>query len=246
MDITQRVKDLLVEDKRGLRLKESALAKFSPGPVAVVADAEKSTITLDGPIVDSLTGRMYESMGMDLGMVTPDKVRKNLQLLNGDIEVLINSPGGSVFDASDIISQFERVMAAGRKVRMVVTGVAASAAGMLALKGSELLMYDLSMLMVHQSSVTGIGGNAQDFRRYANLLDKIDNTFVNLLTSKSDISVEDARKMVEAETWFTANEAVDLGIADAVIDSSSVGQDPSMDDAASPQLLADLTAALIY
>ena len=149
-----------------------------------------------------------------------DKIKDKAQ-----INVLINSEGGDVFEGITI----HNIIASKRdKVTVEVMGLAASAASVIALSGKELFMREGSMLMIH-NVWTFAFGNANDLREQADTLDKVSNQLVNIYEAHSDLSAEEIKDFMDAETWFTASEAVEYGFADEEITdkiAASISIDP--------------------
>lgn len=147
-----------------------------------------------------------------------------------DIRLLINSPGGDVFDGTAIMN----ILAAHpARVTAVVQGLAASAASFIAVGADELVMNPGSMLMIHDAS-TGVYGWADDLRQMADLLDKISDNLAALYARKAGGSAADWRETMKAETWYTADEAVTAGLADKV-EAGSEDDAPSGADPADPE-----------
>jgi ATP-dependent Clp protease protease subunit len=135
------------------------------------------------------------------------------------VHLHINSPGGDVFEA--------RAMAAavvGHKGKVVahIDGIAASAATYLALSANEVRMTDGGLFMVHNSWTLAYG-NKSELRATADLLDKIDGTIAADYSRKTGASAAQVTAWMDAETWFTAQEALDAKFVDA-IDANSKGE----------------------
>lgn len=204
----------------------SAIEKFNPAankPVTV----EGSTIVIDGPIVSSLEEKLLKAFGLDIGLVSPAAFRDALkEAPAGDLDIAINSPGGSVFDAS-VIQSLILDRRKNDTVSATVQGIAASAASFITFAGDPIRMAPMSMLMVHQAHAL-VQGNAKGLREFANILDKVDTNIIEQLVEASNLDEKDARSAVEAETWWTASEALELGIASEVISlSDPAGSGPS-------------------
>lgn len=133
------------------------------------------------------------------------------------LNVRINSPGGDVFEARAISSQLKQF---GGKVVAYVDGLAASAATTIAMAADEVVISDGSFFMIHNAWAMAIG-NKVDMTEMATLLDKIDGAIVNDYTGKTGKSIDEVKAWMDAETWFTAQEAVDIGFADRMAGSSS-------------------------
>lgn len=140
----------------------------------------------------------------------------------GTIHLRINSPGGDVFAARAIETALRE-----HKARVVVhiDGLAASAATFIAMAGDEILIADGAMFMIHKAW-TMAWGNANDLQKTVDLLGKIDGTLVDTYAARTGQGDTRIAEWMAAETWFTADEAVQYGFADRVA-SSGDGQEPA-------------------
>lgn len=129
-----------------------------------------------------------------------------------DINLRINSPGGEVFEAVAIMNLLRDHSA---KITARVDGLAASAASFLAVSADELIMGANTELMIHDAWGLAIG-NAEDMRSYAQLLDSTSDNIASVYDAKAGGGTESWRDYMKAESWFGADEAVALGLADAV------------------------------
>lgn len=129
-----------------------------------------------------------------------------------EIRVHINSPGGEVFEAITILNMLRSHPA---RVVTVVDGVAASAAGVVAMAGDEVVMAQNTELMIHDAWGVCVGG-AQDMRDVAGRLDQLSANIAEVYAAKAGGPVEDWLAAMAAETWYMAQEAVDAGLADRV------------------------------
>ena len=201
----------------------SAMEKFSSiRPQSLVVSGQD--IYLDGPIVDSATAKLYEQWGYDLNFVTPENVRQAIEDIGGkDITLWINSPGGSVFDAGAILTAMQRHQSGEHAVNVVVDGLAASAATYIAVHGDDRQIGKMSMFMIHNSWSYAIG-DAAEMRKIADVLDKIDGTYSEMMAEQSTMSEEDIRTAMQKETWFTGGEAVEAGFMDSVYEPPKGGK----------------------
>lgn len=133
------------------------------------------------------------------------------------IHLRVNCPGGSVF-AARAMEQALRDHKG--KVVVHIDGLAASAATFIAMAGDEVVMAKGALFMIHKAW-TGMWGNAEDLRKEADLLDKIDGTLADTYADKTGKSVEEIGAWMAAETWFTAQEALDAGFADSIAESDA-------------------------
>jgi ATP-dependent protease ClpP protease subunit len=131
--------------------------------------------------------------------------------ISGAVEVHINSPGGDAFDGITIYN----ALAARDQVTTVVDGLAASAASVIAMAGQKRVMSPGAMMMIHDALALCIG-NAADMRETAILLDKVSDNIASVYAAHTGTPLADWRKAMVAEGWYTAQEAVDAGLAHEV------------------------------
>ena len=144
---------------------------------------------------------------------TPKQFKSELTSSDGDVIVWINSPGGDVFAASQIYNMLKEYNG---KVTVKIDGIAASAASVIAMAGSEILMSPVAMMMIHNPA-TVIFGEASDFKSGIDMLSEVKESIVNAYEKKTRLARNKISKMMDAETWFSANKAVELGFADKVL-----------------------------
>jgi len=147
--------------------------------------------------------------------VDPNELRADLEELEKqgitDFNIYINSPGGSVFAASAIMSQIKRFkQKTGARIHSYIDGIAASAASFLALVADDVNVYNTSIFMIHKPLVFSYG-NADDLQRDIDLLNSIeDNTIVPAYMSKATVDEDTIKSLVDEETWFNGNPEDDL------------------------------------
>jgi ATP-dependent Clp protease, protease subunit len=129
-----------------------------------------------------------------------------------ELTVRINSPGGSVFDGVAIYNALKRHDA---RVAVWIDGIAASIASMIAMAGDEVVMPENAMLMLHDPSGL-VMGTAADMRAMSAALDKMKAGMVSAYRGKSGRDDAEIEALMAAETWLSAQEAVDLGLADRI------------------------------
>ena len=129
-----------------------------------------------------------------------------------ELSVRINSPGGSVFDGVAIYNALKRYQA---KVTVWIDGIAASIASMIAMAGDEVVMPENAMLVLHDPSGL-VAGTAADMRATADALDKMAAAMVAAYRDKSGAGDAEIEALMATETWLSAEEAVELGLADRV------------------------------
>jgi ATP-dependent Clp protease protease subunit len=128
------------------------------------------------------------------------------------ITVRINSPGGSVFDGVAIYNALKRHDAA---VTVWIDGIAASIASVIAMAGDEVLMPENAMLMLHDPSALVIG-TAADMRSMADALDRMKAGMVAAYRDRSGLDDAEIEALMRDETWLSAQEALELGLADRI------------------------------
>jgi ATP-dependent Clp endopeptidase proteolytic subunit ClpP len=159
---------------------------------------------------------IYEMIGEDFwtgGGVTAKSFQKELSGIKASqIDLHINSPGGVVFDGVTIYNLIKNHPAT---VTTYIDGLAASIASVIALAGDKVIMAANALYMVHNP--TGLAmGTANDMRSLADVLDKIAGTMVGTYVSKTGKSEADIKAMLDAETWMTADEALEYGFIDEI------------------------------
>jgi ATP-dependent protease ClpP protease subunit len=148
----------------------------------------------------------------DAGVVASDFVRELADLRATSLTVHINSPGGDVFDGIAIANALRDHQAS---VHVIVDALAASIASVIALAGDTITMNRNSEMMIHDVS-GGAYGNAADMTEMAALLDKVSNNIAAAYADRAGGGVKKWRDLMRAETWFDAQETVDVGLADKV------------------------------
>lgn len=145
--------------------------------------------------------------------VTPEAFRDELRQMKGDLTVHINSPGGDVFAGVAIYNALKDYSKG--KVVVKVDGLAASIASVVAMAGDEVIMSPGSMMMIHNPWSMGVG-DSNELRKAADTLDQIKDSILPIYAERSGMSEDDVKDLMDAETWMTAEKAVELGFADAV------------------------------
>lgn len=152
--------------------------------------------------------------------VTPKQFWDELQALGEikELRVYINSPGGDVFAGQAIYSMLKRHPA---QVHVYVDGLAASAASLVAMAGDTVIMPRNAMMMVH-NPWTFVAGDSAFLRQVADELDKIRESMLAVYESRTGLERAKVIELLDAETWMTAEEAVELGFADEIEEAKQV------------------------
>lgn len=130
----------------------------------------------------------------------------------GHIHLRVNSPGGSVVDALAMMQALSNHPA---KVTAYVDGLAASSASRLILAADEVEMASNAFVMIHKVWSLAIG-NADELRKEAEILEKFDKGLVNDYARKTGREAEEIMALIEEDTWFDADEALEFGIVDRI------------------------------
>jgi len=159
---------------------------------------------------------VYGQIGpADWGFIGADSIVEALGMLgDGPISVRVNSPGGSVDEA---VAAVENLRRHSGEVTVSVDALAASAATLFLVSGFKVTAAPRAMVMIHQPHTIAIGDSAA-MRKTADILDKYSETLVDAYAAKMDASREEILSMVASETWFTAKEALAIGLVDEVVD----------------------------
>lgn len=145
--------------------------------------------------------------------VTPGLFRDELQSCEGDITVWINSPGGDVFAAAQI---YNMLMEYPGNVDVRIDGIAASAASVIAMAGNRVSMSPVAMMMIHNPMTVAMG-DKKVMQQAIDMLDEIKESIINAYELKTGLSRMKIAHMMDAETWFNARKAVELGFADDIL-----------------------------
>lgn len=178
----------------------------------IVADGGEATIYLYESIVaDDATAEWW-------GGVSAQSLVPQIREINASIiHLRINSPGGDVFAAQAIAHAIRDTKA---KVIAHIDGYAASAATAIATASDEVEISEGGFYMVHNAWTIAIG-NASDFAKTVSLLNKVDGSLAEAYAKKSGKTVDEAKAWMDAETWFSAQEAVDAGLVDRVAEGKA-------------------------
>lgn len=129
-----------------------------------------------------------------------------------NIDLRLNTPGGSVFDGNAIYNALKRHPA---NITSYIDGLAASMGSIIALAGQQVVMADNAMYMIHNPWTVAYG-DAGEFRKTADTLDKLKSSMVRIYSEKTGLSEDDVTSLMNDETWYTAEEAKESGFADEI------------------------------
>lgn len=165
---------------------------------------------------------IYDEIGGWCGLPADEFVSSLQEITTPNIDVRINSPGGSLFDG---IAIYNALVKHPSFITTYVDSLAASAASIIAMGGDKCVMMVGAQMMIHDA--LGIEqGNAGDMRDMATFLDKQSENIATIYQAKAGGDAEDWRNLMLAETWMFAQEAVDLGLADEVYVKPKAQEEP--------------------
>lgn len=167
-------------------------------------------IKLNGTVIDSNDAFIYEWLGIP--HISSAQLN-NLPTNGEDLEIELNSYGGSVFGGSEIYTILKSYPG---NVIITVTGIAASAASVIAMAADVVKMSPTAQLMLHNAWTTA-RGNAADFEKEAEVLRGINESIANAYMLKTGKSKDELLAIMEKESWFTAEKAVEIGLADEML-----------------------------
>jgi len=127
-----------------------------------------------------------------------------------ELQVAINSPGGSVYGGIAIANMIKQLQAKGHKTTAFVEGVAASIASVIMCACENVIMGESSLVMIH-NCWSIVQGDANTLRKEADTMDVMNEAIVSFYKSKFNLPVEVLKTMMDEETWFSGREAVDFG-----------------------------------
>jgi ATP-dependent protease ClpP protease subunit len=146
------------------------------------------------------------------------------------INLRINSPGGSVFDAN---AMYNLLIQHPAKINVFIDGIAASAASYLAMAGDTIAIAENANFMIHEPwAGIGVVGTAEEIRRESekaiSMLESSGKSIVLTYAKRTGKSEDEIRAMMSAETWFTGPEAMKAGFATSVIPAKTVNSSFAM------------------
>lgn len=154
---------------------------------------------------------IYGVVGTD---VTPTGIANELKDANGDpVVVYVNSPGGDAYAGITIANQ---LTAYSGRVTAIIEGLAASAASIIITAADTVSMFTAAEIMVHEAAAT-MSGNSAELAATAAQLDQLSANMAKLYADRTGTPAREWRQAMQAETWFTADQAVKAGLADKVI-----------------------------
>lgn len=169
-------------------------------------------IDLKGRIIPQANKWLFNWFGIP--STSAEDISQALKEANGDdIEIYVNSQGGSVYDGYEIYNMIREYSG---NVTFKIVGLAASAASFVCMAGGKCLMSPLSQMMIHNAS-TSADGPHQTMDSTSNMLQITDHTIAQAYVIKSGKTENEIRNIMENETWLSANQCKDLGLIDGLM-----------------------------
>lgn len=165
------------------------------------------------PRVLELYGTIAEESWFD-DDVTPQMFHDELFSGTGDVVIWLNSPGGDCIAASQIYSM---LMDYKGHVTVKIDGVAASAASVIAMAGTKVLMAPTALMMIHNPATMAFGDH-NDMKEAIRMLDEVKESIINAYILKTGLGHDEISKFMEQTTWMNANKAIELGFADGMLE----------------------------
>ncbi|MBK5204917.1 MAG: Clp protease ClpP [Polaromonas sp.] len=191
-------------------MRPDALERWEPGIHA--ATEGDNTISIYDQIGESWDGS---------GMTTKRMAGILRNIGAKDVTVNMNSPGGDFFEGVAIYNLLRQHQG---KVTVNVMGLAASAASVIAMAGDEINMGDGSFLMVHNAWAVAVG-NRHDMQAASDQLAPFDEAMASVYAARTGMTPKAAAKLMDAETWISATQAVADGFATGLLETASIKQD---------------------
>ena len=190
------------------QMREDALEKWNP---AISAETGENTISI------------LDVIGEDYGSgVSARRIGAALRSIGeNDVVVNINSPGGDFFEG---VAIYNMLRAHPAKVTVRVMALAASAASVIAMAGDEIQIGRAGFMMIHNSWGICVG-NRQDLREMAAAMDTFDAAMASVYAERSGRDQEEISALMDAETWFNGETAVETGLAGGLLPDDAIIED---------------------
>lgn len=175
-------------------------------------------IDIKGDIISNDLAWIYDWMEWEY--TSPGKIQKALENANkDDVEFLVNSPGGDVFAGYEI---FNLIKCYEGHTTSNIVGLAASCGSFIPMASKRVISQPMAMMMIHGAS-TSTRGNQHNHEHTRDFLSKVDRTIVRAYTSRNGKTDEEMLELMAKETWFTAEEMLEMGLVDEVVQEQPIG-----------------------
>ena len=156
--------------------------------------------------------------------ITPQLFRDELFAGSGPVTIWVNSPGGDCVAASQI---YAMLMDYKGDVTVKIDGVAASAASVIAMAGTTVLMAPTALMMIHNPATLAIGDSAE-MQKAIDMLSEVKESIINAYEIKTNMRRSKLSQLMDAETWMNANKAMEYGFADGILEDEKKSSDAAV------------------
>lgn len=150
--------------------------------------------------------------------ITPQEFRDELFSGAGPVTIWINSPGGDCIAASQI---YTMLMDYKGDVTVKIDGIAASAASVIAMAGTKVLMAPTAIMMIHNPATIAFGDHV-DMAKAIEMLDEVKESIINAYEIKTSLPRKQLSKMMDETTWMNAKKAEELGFIDGILEDEKL------------------------
>lgn len=168
-----------------------------------------------GPRILELYGTIAEESWFD-DEITPQMFAEQLFSGSGEVVIWINSPGGDCIAASRI---YTMLMDYQGHITVKIDGIAASAASVIAMAGTKILMAPTALMMIHNPMTIAFGDHT-DMQKAISLLEEVKESIINAYEIKTNLSRVKLGCLMDSETWMNVHKAIELGFADELLEDS--------------------------
>jgi ATP-dependent Clp protease protease subunit len=170
---------------------------------------------------NTLTLTLYDEIGGDIfgNGVTPQMLAEALNTDCANVTLRINSPGGDAFAG---VSMFNLLRASSKPINVVVDGMAASAASIVAMAGDTIVMSKGAVMMIHEAQGIAVGDRAE-MLKMADRLVTVTGSIADIYVARTKNSKKNVLEMMAEETWMDSKEAVANGFATSVSKEKAIG-----------------------
>lgn len=171
-------------------------------------------IMMTGDVVSNSLGTLLDWIGMTC--IYPDKVRKTLEDAgNEEIEVTLSTPGGSVFMGQEI---YNLIKSYEGNTTVKIAGLVASIGTLITCAFDKVQISPVATFMIHNPTIGDVSGEKKDMEQAAQVLNTIETTLVDAYSKKTGLDKEGLADLMDNQTFMTAQEAMDYGFADEVLE----------------------------
>jgi ATP-dependent Clp protease protease subunit len=189
---------------------------------------------MKGPLIPNNSQEAYDYFGLEA--VSARSIAEALPEDNSDIVLEVNSTGGLVTVGSEIYTTLRNYAG---KVTAEITGMAASAASVAVMGADKVIISPTAQMMIHKALFSYVSGNSDDLYKASNALKASDRAIVNAYVAKTGMSEDDIMALMKAETYMSAQDAVDKGFADEIMSFDDVEAVASIGNGILPQAVID-------